>query len=328
MAIKKSKEDKNKLVPDEVAAKVVREIYRMKLSGMNATGIAAELSANRILTPSEYKKNEKCSRLKWSDKVIIWILQNEIYTGTLISKQQFRLENTHEAIISRHDFNLVQQIMKANTRTTPGCNKVHLFSALLRCGACGGNMTHRTSSYKGNQYRYYQCMTGKGNGCTASGAIKEDDLTACVSEILKSHVNNLVTVDSMLANPRNQFALQKVTVEYDEKIAERKQKLEKTLPYNNRLYDDLIEGLLEKDEYEYFKVEYATDIIRLKQEIKDLELERDNILSGKNEQQNLLECLRQLNDATTPDRNVLLHLIHSIRMINKTELEIIFDYQI
>ena len=75
-------------------------------------------------------------------------------------------------------------------------------------------MVHRASSYKGKQYSYYQCMTGKGNGCTASGAIKEDDLTACVSEMLKSHINNLVTVDSILEVPSNQSTLKKGATEY------------------------------------------------------------------------------------------------------------------
>jgi hypothetical protein len=37
-----------------------------------------------------------------------------------------RHENAHEAIILRHNFDLVQKIMRLDTRTAPGGDKVYL----------------------------------------------------------------------------------------------------------------------------------------------------------------------------------------------------------
>ena len=50
----KSEEDKHKLVMDEVAASVVRDIYHMKMQGCSLTDISEELNRRGILTPLRY----------------------------------------------------------------------------------------------------------------------------------------------------------------------------------------------------------------------------------------------------------------------------------
>jgi len=52
----KSEEDKHKLVMDEVAASVVRDIYHMKMQGCSLTDISEELNRRGILTPLRYKQ--------------------------------------------------------------------------------------------------------------------------------------------------------------------------------------------------------------------------------------------------------------------------------
>jgi len=44
-----------------------------------------------------------------------------------------RTENVHEAIIPRHNYELVQKIMKLDTRTSPKHDKVYVFSGILIC---------------------------------------------------------------------------------------------------------------------------------------------------------------------------------------------------
>lgn len=46
-------------------------------------------------------------------------------------------KNTHDAIISELDFELVQKIMRLDTRTTPNGNSVYTFSGVVICGCCG-----------------------------------------------------------------------------------------------------------------------------------------------------------------------------------------------
>ena len=94
----KSEDNKNQLVPDPYASRVVRDIFRMRLEGASASKIAAELNRLGILSPLAYKKNNGLpyakkgyadkADCKWSATTIIRILQDETYTGTLVQGKQ------------------------------------------------------------------------------------------------------------------------------------------------------------------------------------------------------------------------------------------------
>ena len=95
---------------------------------------------------------------KWNYVSVTRILKNEIYTGVLIQGRQttpnykvktrvmkpesqwVRIENNHEAIINRRDFDLVQELLKLDTRCSPGENKVYPLSGVLVCGDCLDSM--------------------------------------------------------------------------------------------------------------------------------------------------------------------------------------------
>lgn len=53
---RKDEKDKNKIVPDEEAARVVQDIFAWKLMGLSANSIAAKLNERGTLSPAEYKK--------------------------------------------------------------------------------------------------------------------------------------------------------------------------------------------------------------------------------------------------------------------------------
>ena len=143
----KSEENKNLLVPDPYAARVVQDIFRMRLDGTSALRIATILNDMGILSPLAYKKNngfpyakhgytdkEDC---KWSATTVIRILQDETYTGTLVQGKQgtphykikqmeqrpssewIRVPDAHEPLIPKQDFELVQRIRRLDTRTSP-----------------------------------------------------------------------------------------------------------------------------------------------------------------------------------------------------------------
>ena len=159
----KDHEDKNKLVIDEYAAKIVKNIFTWKLDGMSNLAIANRLNENGIFSPLEYKKSygEHYSTgfqagivSKWSAVAVKRILTNEIYTGMMVQGKRekvnykvdkilekpesewFKVEGTHEAIISKEDYQNVQRLLKVDTRAGKGKEKAHMFSGLLFCGDC------------------------------------------------------------------------------------------------------------------------------------------------------------------------------------------------
>ena len=238
----KTGESHKSLIVDTFAANVVRDIFRKRLDGFSAYHIAEELNKAGILSPLAYKRSnglpyakngyadkEGC---KWSATTVIRILSDEIYTGTMVQGKQttphfklkeletkpssewVRVEGTHEAIIDKSDFDLVQRLKRLDTRTAPQSDKVYLFSGVLICGCCGGRMTRKTNRYKNKEYFYYFCPAGKKGGCKSSSMIKESDLTECVRESLKAHINSVTSLNSIINGVSRERVNQALVNEY------------------------------------------------------------------------------------------------------------------
>ena len=135
----KDPSDRHKLVPDEYAADVVRDIFNWKLDGISALDIAARLAASGISTPSyKVKRLVQKPREEWAV-----------------------IKNNHEPIIDKFDFDTAQRVLAMDTRTSQAGQPVELFSGLIYCGECGGAMVRKTVLYGKKKYVYYVCANHK-----------------------------------------------------------------------------------------------------------------------------------------------------------------------
>jgi len=352
---RKDEENRNRLVIDPYPASVVRDIFRMKLNGHSAARIAEMLNANGVISPILYKKANGLPHpkkgysdradAKWSPNTIIRILQNEIYTGTLtqgkFSTPNYKLkeiiqrpksdwhviENAHEAIIARHNFDLVQKILRLDTRTSPNSDKVYLFSGILVCGCCGNRMTRKAVPYKGVKYFYYYCPTTKKRGCVGGVNLKESDLVECVSESVKAHITNIASLETLVANLDSARIARELAENLSIQVTENERRLETIREFKAKLYENMINGNLSKDEYKSLKGKYANDADTLITANTHLQKEIESVLDCKHERLTWMEHFKQFATLTEIDRKTVIHLIHSIRVLGKTELEITFNYQ-
>ncbi|NLW79467.1 MAG: recombinase TnpX, partial [Ruminococcaceae bacterium] len=282
---------------------------------------------------------------KWSATAIFRILNDETYMGTLIQGRRGtlnykikdvidkpepewkRTENAHEAIISPQDFDLARRIMQLDTRTAPGGDKVYLFSGVLICGCCGGRMTRKTNRYKGQVYNYYYCPTGKKQGCSGAGMLREQDLIQCVLESIKGHIAGIVSLESVLTVSDGRKAAQALARQLGHQIEDNERQLTKISNFKSSLYENMVSGLLSKDDYKTLKAKYAADETRLRDAIAGLETERNNALDGKAERLRWMEHFRKFEGLEELDRRTMVNLVRSIRVLGKTELDITFNYQ-
>ena len=119
------KYEKGKLVVVESEAAVVRKIFKLYLNGFGVRKIKKYLEENGIKTVS--------GKDVWSTSTIDRILSNEKYVGDVLMQKSFTedfltgkrkknegelsmyfIPNDHEAIISREDFEMVQQRKNRN----------------------------------------------------------------------------------------------------------------------------------------------------------------------------------------------------------------------
>ena len=350
----KTGESHKSLVIDPFAANVVRDIFRKRMEGYSATNIAAELNERGILSPLAYKRSqglpyakggyadrEDC---KWSATTVIRILQDEIYTGTMVQGKQktphfklkeletkppeewVRVEGTHEAIIDKADFDLVQKLRRLDTRTAPHLEKVHLFSGVLVCGCCGSRMTRKTNHYKGKEYHYYYCPSGKKGGCQSSSMIKESDLIECVQASLKNHIDSIVTLNSFITSVSQERINRELVQEYTQYIQANERQLEQVESFKRKLYESLVNGLISKEEFLQYKQDYNARSEKIKASIESLNEKMNDVLENRSDRNRWINHFLQFSSMQEIDRSTVVRLIHCICITGKKELEITFNY--
>ena len=113
-------------------------------------------------------------RFHWSSTTIRSILRNQDYIGNTVNcktkiksfkaKKQIRLpkeewlifENTHEALVSKSDFETVQLILDGRNRPDKS-GKVDIFHNVIACASCGNRMyLHRAKTMRPEE-NYYSC---------------------------------------------------------------------------------------------------------------------------------------------------------------------------
>lgn len=351
----KDPEDRNHLVIDEYASLVVQDIYRRRIEGASACKIAEELNRQGVLSPLAYKVSRGLPHpakgfadspdSKWSPTAIIRILQDETYTGTLIQgktttpnyklknvvrkpvKEWTRVENTHQPIVSKRDFDLVQQLAQLDTRAAPEKDSVYMFSGLLICGCCGGRMTRKTNIYKGQRYIYYHCPTGKAHGCQHPARIREDDLVQCVLSCLQAHIKSVVSLKELLNSISREQINHDLVEKYTTEIADNNRQLEEASRMKATLYGNLVKGILDKKEYRSLMDYYSAQ----EEQAQDaIALLREKLEQAQDDSSSRLKWARHFEEfasMTELDRRAVVTLIQSITVRNKKEIEVSFRFQ-
>lgn len=177
-------QDKSKLIVDECAAAVVRDIFRRRIEGISAQKIAVRLNEHGVLSPMEYKRSNGSNystkfktnyQANWSAVSIVRILTNPVYTGALIQGRRTtpnykvkksiqkdesewaRVDNAHEAIIPMTEFNLIQELQRTPTRSGAGIESAYPLSGKVCCGSCGKPVKRLSVCSGGKKYAYYNC---------------------------------------------------------------------------------------------------------------------------------------------------------------------------
>ena len=351
---KKAEHDKNQLVVDEYAAEIVKKIYSWKMEGLAVSAIAGKLNALGILSPKEYKKSvginfqsgfSGAGTSKWSGITVKRILTNEIYLGHLVQgktekinyklkksvekpeTEWIRVENTHEAIISEDNFQIVQNLLQVDSRISPILEKNSLFSGLLFCGDCGEQMIRRVNRYKGKQKIYYICSTkNRGEGCTRH-SIQEDALVSLVMEAVKKYANCFLEEKILFEKSLELEANFESIVHYDREIERLRKEQDKYYSLCTALHEDLRKEVVTKEEFERLHGEFQRkaveyDEARKKQEATIKKMFKTGVLSAGR-----LKAMQDVVELKEIDRYTLSSMVKKISVYENQRIEIEFNFE-
>ena len=204
---------KRKIIIDEETAPIVQRIFSLCMSGKGPSQIANQLKEEQVPIPAYfyYKKNgveitgfnpaEPCN---WQQTTIAKILENEVYLGHTVNlkyttlsfknkkrierpeSEQVRIENTHQPLIDKTTWDIVQDIRK-HKRRRANMEEQNIFYGLIYCKDCGTTMVlhraHTMDAIKNN----FTCRTYKKKGkdvCTGH-FIRESQLAEIILDDLR-----------------------------------------------------------------------------------------------------------------------------------------------
>ena len=349
----KDEQDKNKLVVDQYAADIVRDIFKWKLEGISPQDIADALNKLGILSPMEYKRSlgmkyttsfKTSAKAAWSAGTVIRILKNPIYTGVLIQGKETTpsykvhkriakdksewtvIEDSHEAIISEIDFDSVQKVLKCDTRRSPDDKAVGLFSGMLFCGDCGASMIRKTVPAGEKKYVYYVCSAHKQDKSCSPHRMRDTALEEIVLDSLRQHIREVVNMSELLnitdTAPLRNAQAQKVQRQLDKK-REEYEKLQKLLM---SLYENLTDGVIDREEYARLKASFTARADEAEKQMDALRESLSDIQSHGTENIWMNEFIKR-QELASLDRAVVVALIDKILIHSNDVVEIIYRWQ-
>ena len=346
---------------DEIAAEVVRRIYKDFLNGMGTYQIAQALNAEGITTPGLHMNmstsinNLTDTTDKWRHTTVKRILINPIYIGTIVqnkckkisykSKKMINLseeehtimKNHHEAIIDIEIWETVQKIFE-NSKTVRIKKEDPLLKPLLYCSHCHNRLQviKKTDKYKDKvtSRRYIYCGT----------ATKKISNQKCYNQYLnydKFEIKILNQISEILTKylSANEFKSDEVVKflinstskqsEYEEKIQKLNKQLASVNKKNITLYNDKLNGIIEEQDYILFSESLKNERHNIEKSIQEIEseIERLNtvkepvIIEGK-----IKKIIKKVVKEQKYDKEDLHQLIDYIEIDKDKNINIHFNF--
>ena len=357
----KDENNRNQLVVDTYAGQVVKDIFRMKINGMSQYRIADALNEQGILSPMEYKKYlgshfESSFKVNpkavWTAKAVTRILTNEVYTGVLVQGKQttpnhkvkvrqevdetdwIRVENAHESLIDRVLFDIVQNLMGRDTRTSPNETQVFPLSGLVYCGDCGHPMVRKISRYTKKEkadtaqtYGYFLCSEKCGKGGCSWHRISENDLMGAVLGAVNLHIQKVLDVQEALKQIENAPSRQLMIQKYLERLSMKEEERKKAERLKIGIYEDLKDGLLDKEEYQKLKAEFDSRIAEVDAAVKELKRQIAGLEGSRSANAPWMNYFQQFGRLEQLTRWAAAIIINKILVYEDNRIKITFNFE-
>ena len=341
----KDPNNKKKWIIEPEAAKVVQDIFRMRLEGKGNETIARILQENKIKIPMAYwfdkglgrgGKKTQPNPYKWCKTTVAKILSQQEYCGDVINfktysksfKDKRRIANdesewkvfkdVHEPIIDRDTFELVQKLVgktKRRSRKKPEEER-HMFSDLLYCGDCGSKMWFHIKQNK-IPLPYFSCSNYKGDRgtCPETHFIRADSIEYVVTKELQRLARFLKKDEDALAD----LLAEKTNKNINDERKYLEGALQKATYRNEEVsrlyktaYEKNVNGTITDEWFMELSHNYEVEKLELKEKIAEYKESISNLENMKQSKENFIHAVRKFIEMETLSGPLLRELIDHI----------------
>ena len=287
---------------DEESAEVVREIFRLCVDGYGPRRIANILTERKILIPSAYalekgyavRNNIPKNPCQWSSTVVVDVLERMDYLGHTVNfkthrksyKQKKKIENdksewkifenTHEPIIDKSTFDIVQKI-RANRKRPTKMGEMLMFSGILYCADCGKKLSfHRRANDPDTKHNFV-CSNYRSDTHNCSMHYIRN---VVVEQLVLENLRKVVSYVKAYEDEFVQMVMDADIKQKSKELAKKKRVLsDKEKRYTQldglfqRIYEDNVSGKLSDERFVKLSQGYEAEQKDLQSEIEALRME-------------------------------------------------------
>ena len=337
----KNPENKKEWIIDEEAAEVVREIFRLCVGGYGPTQIANILTERKILCPTYYalEKGGKprtalpADKFTWNGPVVAKILDRMDYLGHTVnfkthvksykvhktiynSPDQWKVfEGTHEAIIDKETFEIVQKI-RAGKRRPTRMGEMPMFSGLLYCADCGRKLSFHRKADEPAEKHHYLCENYRSNtaNCTMHyirNVVVERIVLENLKEVIQ-YVSNYedefvrMVMDSDMRQRNRELSQKK------KRLSEVQKRIGELDTIFQRIYEDNIIGKLSDERFMKMSKGYEDEQHTLQVEADEIQSELQQEEKKSVDVKRFLAIVKKYTDLTELTPEILREFIDKI----------------
>lgn len=348
----KSEEDKNMLVIDNEAAQVVKRIFEMYLNGCSMAEIARVFTDERVLTPTEYKnKVQNLAYVNVNSKFNIWrtetikgILTNPTYIGNMAQHRSEKInykvkkfkkvprsdwiiaENTHEPVISKKDFETVQERLARKACTAYPTKRVnHLLAGLIFCGDCKMPMTFRRLGAKKEFVCICSGYSRFGKEKCRRNVINENLLNQLILKSLKEISAKAISSPDEFCNS---FSVSDKPhyEKYDKEKKETVKRLDEIKTIIKSLYEDKVRGIISEESFLMMSSEFNNEKEFLSNKLLKIE-EKSKLTNKKCESpEQVMKLIKRVVSFESISPLLTGQLIESVEVYKSKEIVVNYKF--
>ena len=324
---------------------IIEKVFNLAVHGAGAARITRLLIEEQVPTPAWlnfqrygtfahiFEGADESKQYMWTVAQVKSILKDENYIGHSVHNKQtnisfknkkkvrkpkeewYRVENTHEAIISERVFLQVQEQIASRRRSRKD-GQPQIFAGLIKCADCGWSLAYGENKQNKNPYGYYHCSkNGQGTRQCSMHYIRYDVLYSYVLSRLQYWYEQVQQDEEKLlkrllnTSDKERNATKKKRGAELKKAEKRKAEVDGLFA---KMYEDWSAGRITEYNFNMLSERYQSEQRELDNKIQQLKEEMEAAVQTAVDAENWIELIKQCSNPTELTAELLNTLIEKI----------------
>lgn len=347
---RKDPKNRERLIPDEATAPIVRRIFDRAAKGDSCRKIAMDLSAEAVIPPLKYRvlyrdsfSDAGAARASdiWNYTTVKRILKNRVYLGDTIlgksrkasvkSKKKIPIpmddwtvtEKTHPPLVTEEIFGKAQTNMGKGTRDYRQYDHVRksIFGGIAVCGKCGHALCSSGTVHNGEREKYWFLSCNHTRKDIADPCEGVSIRYSHICEIIRQDLNRLIAlsdadIDALVQTVIEREHAQRKLVDKKAQLEQAENRLKTIDRMITKMYMDNAEGRIADDRLNRVVADLEKEAKALEEKVTELKADdpADEIQANY---EKFFALAKRYTHIETLDRDTLVTFVERIEVGDK-----------